>query len=88
MFFKSRFLVQTLVRLCRHISPAEELSHRDDLGLLFSAVTSWCPPHNKEWRRAASEILNVISRHGLSHNVVQYIRCEYLFLSVVLMPSL
>ncbi|XP_039272900.2 WD repeat and FYVE domain-containing protein 3-like [Styela clava] len=72
-----KVFVQTLVRLCKHISPAEELSHRDDLGLLFSAVTSWCPPHNSVWRQAASEVLNVISRHGLSHNVVQYIRSKH-----------
>jgi len=65
---------QTLVRLCGYISPAEELSHKDDLALLFSAVTSWCAPHNTYWRSAASEVLITISRHGLSHNVVQHIR--------------
>ena len=68
------FCFQTLVRLCSYISPAEELSRKDDLALLFSAVTSWCSPHNKNWRTAASDVLITISRHGLSHNVVEYIR--------------
>nr|CAB3264215.1 neurobeachin-like protein 1 [Phallusia mammillata] len=69
-----KVFVQTLVRLCGYISPAEELSHKDDLALLFSAVTSWCSPHNVHWRNAAAEVLITISKHGLSHNVVQYIR--------------
>lgn len=69
-----KVFVRTLVRLCTHISPSEDLSQRDDLNLLFSAITSYCPPHNISWRQAAAEVLGVISRHGLSHNVVQYIR--------------
>ncbi|CAK8696786.1 unnamed protein product [Clavelina lepadiformis] len=71
-----KIFVQTLVRLGVYISPAEELSSKDDLALVFSAVTSWCSPHNKKWRSAASEVLITISRHGLSHNVVQYIRSK------------
>lgn len=69
-------LLQILVKLCTFVSPAEELAQKDDLQLLFSAITSWCPPHNLPWRRSAGEVLTTISRHGLSVNVVKYIHGE------------
>lgn len=69
-------LSQILVKLCTFVSPAEELAQKDDLQLLFSAITSWCPPHNLPWRRSAGEVLTTISRHGLSVNVVKYIHGE------------
>ncbi|KAJ8285363.1 hypothetical protein GJAV_G00025980 [Gymnothorax javanicus] len=68
-----KVFVQILVKLCSFVSPAEELAQKDDLQLLFSAITSWCPPHNLPWRRSAGEVLMTISRHGLSVNVVKYI---------------
>ncbi|XP_054630463.1 WD repeat and FYVE domain-containing protein 3 isoform X3 [Dunckerocampus dactyliophorus] len=68
-----KVFVQILVKLCTFVSPAEELAQKDDLHLLFSAITSWCPPHNLPWRRSAGEVLTTISRHGLSVNVVKYI---------------
>ncbi|XP_024909182.1 WD repeat and FYVE domain-containing protein 3 isoform X1 [Cynoglossus semilaevis] len=68
-----KVFVQILVKLCNFVSPAEELAQKDDLQLLFSAITSWCPPHNLPWRRSAGEVLTTISRHGLSVNVVKYI---------------
>ncbi|XP_035209151.1 WD repeat and FYVE domain-containing protein 3-like, partial [Stegodyphus dumicola] len=68
-----KVFVQVLVRLCSHSGPAEELSRKDDLTLLFSAITSWCPPHNAVWRKSAAEVLMTLSRHGLSHSVVSYI---------------
>ena len=71
-----------LVRLCSHTSPAEELARKDDLALLFSAITSWCPVHNVPWRKSAAEILMTLSRHGLTPNVVQYIHSMYLSLSL------
>ena len=64
---------QVLVRLCSRPSPAEELARKDDLTLLFSASTSWCPAHNVPWRKSAAEVLMTLSRHGLTPNVVQYI---------------
>jgi len=67
------FSSQILVKLCSFVSPAEELAQKDDLQLLFSAITSWCPPHNLPWRKSAGEVLTTISRHGLSVNVVKYI---------------
>lgn len=70
-------LVQILVKLCTFVSPAEELAQKDDLQLLFSAITSWCPPHNLPWRRSAGDVLTTISRHGLSVNVVKYIHGKY-----------
>lgn len=66
------------MRLCSHSGPAEELSRKDDLSLLFSAITSWCPAHNTVWRKSAAEVLMTLSRHGLSHSVVSYIHSEYL----------
>lgn len=69
--------MQILVKLCAFVSPAEELAQKDDLQLLFSAITSWCPPHNLPWRRSAGEVLTTISRHGLSVNVVKYIHGMY-----------
>ncbi|XP_072261545.1 WD repeat and FYVE domain-containing protein 3 isoform X2 [Pyxicephalus adspersus] len=68
-----KVFVQILVKLCNFISPAEELAQKDDLQLLFSAITSWCPPYNLPWRKSAGEVLMTISRHGLSLNVVKYI---------------
>lgn len=64
---------QLLVRLCSHAAPAEELARKDDLTLLFSAITSWCPQHNALWRKSAAEVLMTLSRHGLSQPVVSYI---------------
>ncbi|XP_041447245.1 WD repeat and FYVE domain-containing protein 3 isoform X2 [Xenopus laevis] len=68
-----KVFVQILVKLCHFVSPAEELAQKDDLQLLFSAITSWCPPYNLPWRKSAGEVLMTISRHGLSLNVVKYI---------------
>ncbi|XP_072921340.1 WD repeat and FYVE domain-containing protein 3 isoform X1 [Hemitrygon akajei] len=68
-----KVFVQILVKLCNCVSPAEELAQKDDLQLLFSAITSWCPPHNILWRKSAGEVLMTISRHGLSLNVIKYI---------------
>ncbi|XP_075798847.1 WD repeat and FYVE domain-containing protein 3 isoform X4 [Microtus pennsylvanicus] len=68
-----KVFVQILVKLCSFVSPAEELAQKDDLQLLFSAITSWCPPYNLPWRKSAGEVLTTISRHGLSVNVVKYI---------------
>ena len=59
------------------MSPADELSRKDDLNLLFSAITSWCPNHNIAWRKSAGEVLMTLSRHGLTPNVVDYIHSEY-----------
>ncbi|XP_063602948.1 WD repeat and FYVE domain-containing protein 3-like [Penaeus indicus] len=68
-----KVFVQLLVRLCSHAAPAEELARKDDLTLLFSAITSWCPQHNALWRKSAAEVLMTLSRHGLSQPVVSYI---------------
>ena len=66
------------MKLSNYPGPAEELAKKDDLTLLFSAITSWCPPHNSPWRKGAAEVLTAISRHGLTQEVVQYIHSEYL----------
>ncbi|XP_052816149.1 WD repeat and FYVE domain-containing protein 3-like isoform X4 [Mya arenaria] len=68
-----KVFVQVLVRLCNQPSPAEELARKDDLSLLFSAITSWCPTHNVVWRTSAGEVLVTLSRHGLTNSVTKYI---------------
>ena len=75
-------MLQVLVRLCSHTAPAEELARRDDLTLLFSAITSWCPQHNVPWRKSAAEVLMTLSRHGLTPAVVQYIHSTFLHVHV------
>ena len=70
------------MKLCSHTAPAEELARKDDLTLLFSAITSWCPQHNILWRKSAAEVLMTLSRHGLSQPVVSYIHSEFLLLNV------
>lgn len=71
-----KVFVQLLVRLCSYPHPAEELARMDDLTLLFSAITSQCPPHNILWRKSAAETLTTLSRHGLSPPVVNYIHSK------------
>lgn len=66
------------MRLCGHASPAEELSRKDDLTLLFMAVTSPCPAHNNAWRKSAGDVLTTLSRHGLTPNVVHYLHGVWL----------
>uniref|UniRef100_T1IYC2 Alfy-like armadillo-like repeat domain-containing protein n=1 Tax=Strigamia maritima TaxID=126957 RepID=T1IYC2_STRMM len=68
-----KIFVQVLIRLTSHSAAAEELARKDDLTLLFSATTSWCPPHNVAWRKSAAEVLMTLSRHGLSPPVITYI---------------
>lgn len=70
------FFFKVLVRLCSHPFPCEELARKDDLSLLFSAITSWCAPHNIMWRKSAAEVLMTLSRHGLTQSVVQYIHSK------------
>lgn len=71
-----KVFVQLLVRLCSYPHPAEELARMDDLTLLFSAITSQCPPHNILWRKSAAETLTTLSRHGLTQPVVNYIHTK------------
>lgn len=62
-----------LVRLCSVPAATEELARKDDLTLLFSALSSWCPQHNLLWRKNANEVLVVLTRHGLTSLVLGYI---------------
>ena len=64
-------------RLCTSPCAADELARRDDLSLLFSAMTSPCPAHNVSWRKAASKVLMGLSRSGLSQNTITYIHSEW-----------
>lgn len=71
-----KVFAQLLVRLSSYPYPAEELARMDDLTLLFSAITSHCPPQNIMWRKSAAEVLTTLSRHGLSEPVVNYIHAK------------
>ena len=62
-----------LLRLCTHRAAVEELARKDDLNLLFSAVSSVCPQHNNIWRKTSSDVLLTISRHSLSQPVISYL---------------
>ena len=41
-----KMFIQLLIRLCGFVPAVEELARKDDLTLLFSAVTSPVPEHN------------------------------------------
>ena len=64
------------MRLCSYVPAVEELARKDDLNLLFSAVTSACPKANIMWRKTAADILLTISRKSLSLPVVSYLHSE------------
>ena len=68
-----QFLYQVLIRLCSHAAAVEELARKDDLTLLFSAISSACPPHNACWRKTSSDVLLTVSRHALSQPVISYL---------------
>ena len=68
-----KMFMQVLLRLCSHVPAVEELARKDDLTLLFSAVSSTCPPHNLLWRKTSSDVLLTISRHSLSQPVISYL---------------
>ena len=73
-----KMFIQVLLKLCTYQPAVEELARKDDLTLLFSAVTSECPPHNVMWRKTAADILLTISRHSLNQPVVAYLHGKYL----------
>lgn len=61
-----KLFVRLLNRLLRYNSACQDLMEFDDLSLLFGAISSPCPAHNKIWRKAASETLMAICRHNLT----------------------
>ena len=69
-------IVQVLMRLCAYVPAVEELARKDDLNLLFSAVTTACPKANVMWRKTAADILLTISRKSLSLPVISYLHSE------------
>ncbi len=68
-----KMIIQVLSKLCTYQPAVEELARKDDLTLLFSAVTSDCPSHNVMWRKTAADILLTISRHSLNQPVISYL---------------
>lgn len=66
-----------LSRLCQFIGPIEELVRKDDLALLMTAVTTWCPPHNKPWRNIASSCIRTVSTAKLSTIVLDYLHSKF-----------
>lgn len=55
---------QLLNRLCANQSALTDLTRKDDLSLLFNAITSWCPEHNLIWRKTASNVLITMAKFG------------------------
>ena len=68
-----KMFIQVLMKLCTYQPAVEELARKDDLTLLFSAITSECPSHNIMWRKTSADILLTISRHSLSQPVISYL---------------
>ena len=55
-----------IFRLLRYNQAVDDLLKFDDLSLLFSAISSPCPTHNKIWRKASAETLMTICKHNLT----------------------
>lgn len=55
---------QLLTRLCASPSALGDLTRKDDLSLLFNAITSWCPEHNSIWRKTASDVMITMAKHN------------------------
>lgn len=72
----SSFLFQLMSRLLSHNCVGEELARKDDLNLLFSGVSSWCPKHSQMWRRATAQLLMTLSSRVMTQIVINYIHCE------------
>ncbi|CAF3844508.1 unnamed protein product [Rotaria magnacalcarata] len=68
---------QLLSRIAMSNSCVDELTRRDDLLLLFSAISSNCPERNKPWRMQASEMLVLIGKHSLQSAIqcIHSVRC-------------
>jgi len=68
---------QLLSRIAMSTSCVEELTRREDLLLLFNAISSNCPEYNRPWRSQASEMLLVISKHTLASAIqcIHSVRC-------------
>lgn len=52
-----RVFSQLVITICAHQSSLHELTRKDDLALLFNAITSWCIPHNIMWRSTAADVI-------------------------------
>lgn len=62
-----RVFTQLLTKLCSHQSSLTELSRKDDLALLFNAITSWCPKHNQLWRQSAADVIVTMARNQVTN---------------------
>lgn len=71
-------MFQLLSRIAMSTSCVEELTRREDLLLLFNAISSNCPEYNRPWRNQASEMLLVISKHTLA-SAIQCIHSQLIF---------
>ena len=68
-----KLIVSTFAKLCNHQVTVKELIRRDDLAMLFDALTCSCEPSHLLWRTGISEILTAITRKWLKKEVVNYI---------------
>lgn len=60
-----RVFSQLLTRLCSSPAALTELTRKDDLALLFNAITSWCARHNCIWRRTASDVILTMAKNNV-----------------------
>jgi len=76
-----KLITSTFSKLCTYQVTAKELIRRNDLAMLFDALTCSCDPSHLLWRSGVSEVLNAITRNCLTKEVVEYIeekRCIYI----------
>lgn len=75
---------QLLTRICASPPALNDLIRRDDLLLLFNAITSYCPKHNIIWRQTAADVIVTMAKH--SNVNIDYLHsknCVNLFLENV-----
>lgn len=68
--------VELLTLLCSQSCAGEELARKDDLSLLWSGASSWCPAHNVSWRKVTAQLLMTISSRILTQTVIKYVHSK------------
>ncbi|KAH7637627.1 ph domain associated with beige/beach domain containing protein [Dermatophagoides farinae] len=75
---------QLLQRLCTSPTALNDLTRKDDLILLFNVITSWCPEHNRMWRKTAADTIITMAKHGnINVDYLHSKNCIHLFVENV-----
>ncbi|VDP03797.1 unnamed protein product [Soboliphyme baturini] len=66
-----------VLRLLLHTTAGtEELIRKDDLLLLFSGASSWCPEHNRIWRGSTIDLLMILCSNIHMSFVLNYVHAK------------